>query len=398
LPANLAGMIGEPDKSVVARVVELRRQIHRHPELGFEELETSALVERELDALGIERRKLARTGVVGIVRGKLRGRVAALRADMDALPITERTGLPYASEIPERMHACGHDAHTAMLLGAARILAATRDQLEGTVVLIFQPAEEGPGGAEMMIAEGVLDDPKVDAIAMLHVDARMASGTIGVTPGAVNASADEVYITIHGTGGHGAYPHTAVDPIPAAAAMVLALQNIASRETDPLKSVVVTIGTIAGGYRNNVIADEVKLSGTLRAFDPEVRGELEGSVRRIIDGLANGYNVRADVRIVRGYPPVVNDARLAEAFTVYLRSHTKLRVEAMPPTMGAEDFAYFAQHVPGLQVRLGVRSEEAGAVHPGHSAFFRIDESALPTGVETLVSFARFVGGGGKSA
>ncbi|MBV8148551.1 MAG: amidohydrolase [Candidatus Eremiobacteraeota bacterium] len=390
-------MIGEPDKSVVARVVELRRQIHRRPELGFEEYETSALVERELDELGIERRKLAKTGVVGIVRGELPGGVAALRADMDALPIGERTGLPYASEISGKMHACGHDAHTAMLLGAARVLAAMRERLCGIAVLVFQPAEEGPGGAETMIAEGVLDDPKVDAIAMLHVDARMEAGTIGITPGAVNASADELYITIRGTGGHGAYPHTAVDPIPAAAAIVLALQNIAARETDPLKSVVVTIGTISGGYRNNVIADEVQLSGTLRAFDPQIRDEMEGRVRRIVDGLASAYNVRADARIVRGYPPVVNDASLARAFAEYLRSQSTIRIEAMPPTMGAEDFAYFALRVPGLQMRLGVRSEEAGAIHPGHSAFFRIDENAMRVGVQALVSFVLLIGSGGKS-
>jgi amidohydrolase len=391
-------MIAQPDKSLVARVVELRRQIHRRPELGFEERETSALVERELEGLGIERRRLAKTGVVGIVRGERSGGVAALRADMDALPIGERTGLPYASEIPGKMHACGHDAHTAMLLGAARMLAGMRAELCGTAVLIFQPAEEGPGGAELMIAEGVLDDPKVDAIAMLHVDARMESGTLGITPGAVNASADELFITVHGTGGHGAYPHTAVDPIPAAAAMILALQNIAARETDPLKSVVVTIGMISGGYRNNVIADEVHLTGTLRAFDPEIRDELEGRVRRIVDGLASAYNVRANVRIARGYPPVINDAQLAQTFSQYLRSHSKVRVEAMPPTMGAEDFAYFALRVPGVQIRLGVRSEDAEAVHPGHSALFRIDESAMPVGIQALVSFVLLVGSGGKRA
>ncbi|HKE36089.1 MAG TPA: M20 family metallopeptidase [Candidatus Baltobacteraceae bacterium] len=396
--ANLQAMIVEPEESLVARVVELRRSIHRRPELGFDVYETAALVERELDALGIEHRRLAKTGVVGIVRGKLDGRVVALRADMDALPITERTGLPYASEIDGKMHACGHDAHTAMLLGAASVLSKIRDRLHGTAVLIFQPAEEGPGGAEPMIAEGALDDPGVEAIAMLHVDPRLEPGALGITPGPVNASTDELFLTVRGKGGHGAYPHTAVDAIPAAAAIVLALQNIAARETDPLKSVVVTIGTIAGGYANNVIADEVQMHGTLRALDPEIRNGLEARVRRIVDGVASAYGASADVRIARGYPPVLNNVALAEAFAEYMRANSTFRVEKMPPTMGGEDFAYFAQRVPGVHVRLGVRSESAESVHPGHSALFRIDEAALPVGVATLVAFVQGVGSGGIRA
>ncbi|HET9030040.1 MAG TPA: M20 family metallopeptidase [Candidatus Aquilonibacter sp.] len=387
-------MIEELPASLVARVVELRRAIHRHPELGFEEERTSALVEAELDALGIPHRRVAKTGVVGVITGAKPGRVAGLRADMDALPITERTGLPYASEVDGKMHACGHDAHTAMLLGAAHVLHATRDSFAGTAVLLFQPAEEGPGGAEPMIAEGALDDPKVDAVTMLHVDPRIGPGEISITPGPVNASADELYITVRGKGGHGAYPHTAVDAIPAASAIVLALQNIAARETDPLKSVVVTIGTIAGGYRNNVIADEVKMSGTLRAHDPQIRDGLDARVRRIVDNVAAAYGASAEVTIVRGYPPVVNNERLAEAFAQMMHARGDIRVERLAPTMGGEDFAYFAQRVPGVHVRLGIRSEAAKSIYPGHSAEFRIDEAALPVGVATLVAFARGVGSG----
>ena len=341
---------------------------------------------------------MATTGVVGIVRGALPGRVAGLRADMDALPITERTGLPFASEIPGKMHACGHDAHVAMLLGTAHMLAERRDRLAGTVVLIFQPAEEGPGGAQPMIDQGALDDPKVDAIAMLHVDVRFEAGTVGISPGAVNACTDELSITVRGKGGHGAHPHTAVDAIPAAAAMVLALQNVAARETDPLESVVVTIGTIAGGYRNNVIADTVEMSGTLRAFDATLRGATQRKLERIVDGVARAYGVEAELRIVEGYPPVVNDERLADDATRYLNEHTGVSVVPARPTMGGEDFAYFAQRVPGLQIRLGVRSWKAGAMHPGHSPEFRIDEDALAVGVETLVAFATGVTTGGIRA
>ena len=387
-------MIEALPSRLAERIVEIRRAIHRRPELGFEEHETSALVARELEALGIEYRRVAKTGLVGVIRGAKPGKVAALRADMDALPITERTGLPYASEVPGKMHACGHDAHTAMLLGAATVLQQARESLHGDVVLLFQPAEEGPGGAEPMIAEGALDNPKVDAVAMLHVDPRIAPGEISITPGPVNASSDELYITVHGKGGHGAYPHTAVDAIPAASAIVLALQNIAARETDPLKSVVVTIGTIEGGYRNNVIADRVKMSGTLRAFEPAVRDALEGQVRRIAENVAAAYQASAEVRVVRTYPPVINHEVLARNFAAHMREHSDLQVQCLPPTMGGEDFAYFAQRVPGLHVRLGIRSEAAQSVFPGHSAEFRIDEAALPFGVRTLVAFARFVGSG----
>jgi len=376
------------------RAIAIRREIHRHPELGFEEHRTSALVERELDELGIEHRRVAQTGVVGVIRGALPGRTAALRADMDALPIDEDSGEACSSEVPGKMHACGHDAHTAMLLGAARELMGRRASLHGNVVLLFQPAEEGPGGAEPMIAAGVLDDPRVDAMTMLHVDPRLPTGTIGITPGPVNAAADELHVTIRGVGGHGGYPHKAVDAIPAAAATVLALQNIAARETDPLAAIVVTIGTIAGGYRNNVIADRVTLTGTIRSYDPAIRRGVEARIRRIVGGVAAAYACSADIAIVYGYPPVVNDPALAAAFTAYVRERNGTPVEALPPTMGAEDFAFFAERVPAVVVRLGIYNELRGSVHTGHSPQFRLDEDAIPTGIATLVAFAKGVTSG----
>ncbi|MBV8724603.1 MAG: amidohydrolase, partial [Candidatus Eremiobacteraeota bacterium] len=222
-------MAAQIERALEDRIIELRREIHRHPELGFEEHETAALVERELDALGVEHRRCAGTGVVATIHGANPGRNVALRADMDALPVAERTGLSFASAVEGKMHACGHDAHTAMLLGAAHVLTRRRTEFAGTVVLIFQPAEEGPGGALPMLQAGVLDRPKADAVAMLHVDSRLDVGTVGITAGGVSASTDELRLTVRGRGGHGAYPHTAVDAMPAAAALVLALQNIVAR-------------------------------------------------------------------------------------------------------------------------------------------------------------------------
>ncbi len=383
---------------VAQRAIEIRRDIHRHPELGFEEERTAAIVEAELDALGIEHRRVAKTGVVGIVRGALPGKVAGLRADMDALPLTERSGESFSSEVPGKMHACGHDAHTAMLLGAARILQAGRATLAGTTVLLFQPAEEGPGGALPMIEAGAMDDPKIDAVAMLHVDPRLETGTIGFIPGACNAAADEFHVHVTGRGGHGASPHLSVDAIPCAAAIVLALQNIAAREIDPLKTVVVTIGTIEGGYRNNIIADRVSLTGTFRSQDPAIRMSLETKARRIIEGVAAGYGATATLEVIYGYPAVINDAGIVETFRTYLGETTTLPVLSPPPTMGGEDFAYFAQRAPGVLVRHGIRSEAAGSIHPGHSPEFRVDERSLAYGIETLVAFARGVGSGRVAA
>jgi amidohydrolase len=379
---------------IIEHTVAIRRDIHRHPELGFEEERTAEIVERELRSLGIEHRRVAKTGVVGIVRGARPGKVVALRADMDALPITERSGEPFSSSVAGKMHACGHDAHTAMLLAAARVLQAQWETLAGTVVLIFQPAEEGPGGALPMIEAGVLADPKVEAIAMLHVDVRFDTGTIGLREGPVMAAADEFHITITGKGGHGSTPHRAVDAIPCAAATVLALQNIAARETDPLASAVVTIGTIEGGYRNNVIADSVKMTGTFRAFDPQIHDAMIEKAKRIIDGVAAAYGCTASFEVMLGYPPVVNDAPLVRSLRTYLGEHTSLNIIEQAPTMGGEDFAYFAQRVPGVVIRLGVRNESIGAVHMGHSPEFKIDEGALKHGVETLVAFAVGVSSG----
>jgi amidohydrolase len=380
--------------AVAERAIAIRRDIHRFPELGFEEERTAGIVERELDALGIEHRRVAKTGVIGIVHGELPGRVAGLRADMDALPLDERSGESFSSEVSGKMHACGHDAHTAMLLGAARVLQTERASLQGKTVLLFQPAEEGPGGALPMIEAGAMDDPKIDAIAMLHVDVRLDTGTVGFIAGACNAAADEFHVTIEGRGGHGASPHTAVDAIPCAAATVLALHTLASRETDPLATIVVTIGTIEGGYRNNIIADRVVMTGTFRTQNATIRKELEGRARRIVEHTAAAYGATGRLDVLWGYPAVVNDAELARTFRAYMAEHSDVPVLSPAPTMGGEDFAYFAERAPGLLIRHGIRNVAKGSVHPGHSPQFRLDEDALGYGIATLVAFARGVGAG----
>jgi amidohydrolase len=229
---------------------------------------------------------------------------------------------------------------------------------------------------------------------MLHVDVRLDTGTIGFVAGACNAAADEFHVTIAGRGGHGASPHTAVDTIPCAAATVLALQNLAARETDPLKTIVVTIGTIQGGYRNNIIADRVFMTGTFRTQDAQVRRELEGRARRIVENVAAAYGATGTLEVLYGYPAVVNDGELARTFRAYLGATSSLEVLSPPATMGGEDFAYFAERVPGLMIRHGIRSVAKGSVHPGHSAEFRVDEDALPYGIATLAAFARGVGAG----
>jgi amidohydrolase len=282
------------------------------------------------------------------VRGALPGKVAGLRADMDALPLTERSGESFSSKFPARCTpAVTTRTPRCCSVRRACCKADAGRTPRGTAVLFFQPAEEGPGGALPMIEAGAMDDPAIDAVAMLHVDPRLETGTVGFVAGACNAAADEFHVTIVGRGGHGAAPHLSIDAIPCAAACVLALQNIAAREIDPLKTVVVTIGTIEGGYRNNIIADRVTLTGTFRSQDPAVRMGLEARARRIVDGIAAAYGASATLEVIYGYPAVVNDAELARTFREYMLGTHRDPVESPAPTMGGEDFAYFASARPG---------------------------------------------------
>jgi amidohydrolase len=365
-----------------------RRHLHMHPELSYQEVETAAFVRARATALGLEvSAPLAGgTGLTALIRGHADGPIVALRADMDALPIVEDSTASYASTVPGVGHLCGHDAHTAMLLGAGALLQSRRPA-RGHVRLLFQPAEEGGAGAERMIADGALDD--VAAIYALHVDPRTPTGFSGSTVGPANAAADEIEIVVRGAGGHAAYPHLSIDAIAVAAQIVTGLQHVASRQTDPLLALVVTIGTIEGGFASNVIAPSVTMRGTVRTFDAALRAAMPERLQRMVTGIAAAHGASAELRYEFGYPATINDGALLPHFDASVAAVMGAgRHASMAPTMGAEDFSYYAQRVPGLIARLGVRNEARGFVHPLHHPRFDLDEEALPLGAALLADVA----------
>ena len=368
-------------------VVDLRRTLHRWPELGFHETRTSTLVTERLQALGLEvRTGIAQTGVLGILRGDAEGKTVLLRADMDGLPIEEASGVPYASQNRGVMHACGHDGHTAILLTVANVLAQRRRQFSGTVKFAFQPAEElPPGGAKGMIEEGVLKDPRVDAAFGLHLWNGLPVGKIGVDEGPIMASVDRFDIVIKGVGSHGAYPHTGIDPIVVGSHIVAALQTVVSREVPPLAPAVVTVGKFQGGTAFNVIPSQAELSGTVRSVDARIRQEMPARLERIVRGVTSGMRAECVFNYAFGYPVTINDLNRAQfARQVAARIVGDANVVSAGMTMGAEDMSYFLEAVPGCYVRLGSGNPDKGLIHPHHSALFNFDEAALPIGVELL--------------
>jgi len=373
-------------------LVETRRDIHRHPELGNREFRTGKLVAERLRALGLDvRYPVAKTGVVGILKGGRPGAVVAVRADLDALPIQERNDVPYKSENAGVKHACGHDAHTTILLGTAEVLAKMKDRLPGTVVFLFQPAEEGTpegeeGGAPLMIKEGVLDQPKVQAVYGLHMDPTLEIGEVGWSIGPIYASSDRFVIEVQGKKTHGAYPHTGLDPVPVAAEMVQALQLIVSRQFDALSPKVLTIGSIHGGNRFNIIADQVTLEGTLRTLDVDIRREMKERIQRTVAGVAATHGLTAALRWVgEGNLATMNDAALTRASVPSLqRVYGAAQTKEVKPQMGAEDFAALADRVPGLYIKMGVRNEAKGITAMIHTEDFDVDERVLPLGVKAM--------------
>jgi amidohydrolase len=374
--------------------IEIRHHLHAHPELSYQEFQTSAFVQKELKRYGIPFQVMAETGVVGLIEGKDPGsRTIALRADMDALPIQEENNVSYKSIHPGVMHACGHDVHTTCLLGAARILAETRDLWSGTVKLIFQPGEErNPGGASYLIRDGVLENPKPEAILALHVNPQLETGKLSFRGGKVMASADEIFMTIKGKGGHAAAPHLTSDIILIASHLVVSLQQLISRNCDPFSPSVFSISSFQGGFTTNVIPSEVKLMGTFRAMDETWRYKAHEIIKRHSKQLVEAMGAEIDVLIDVGYPAVFNNEPLnVIAKNIALEFMGETNVEEIEMRMGAEDFGYYCQRVPGCFFRLGTANKSMGITSGVHTPKFNIDESSIENGMGIMATLGALV-------
>jgi amidohydrolase len=407
LASSLGDQIDGAAEAIEARVIAWRRDLHEHPELGNREFRTAKIVQAHLEALGLDevRTGVAHTGVVGLLKGALPGPTVALRADMDALPVTEQVDLPFASKVRTTwngedvgvMHACGHDCHTAILMGVASVLVGLRGQLRGSVKFIFQPAEETPpdgedGGAKMMIAQGALENPVPRAIFGLHVTSRLPLGVVGYRPGPTMASSDKLKITVHGKQTHGAAPWLGVDPIVTAAQVVLGLQTVVSRGIDIAhEPAVVTIGTIRGGVRDNIIPDSVEMRGTIRAFDEAMRDEIHERVTTLAEAVSRGSRAGCTVCIDKSYPVTVNDPVLTEAMVPTLQRVAGAgHLELVPKVTGAEDFSFYQRIIPGLFFFVGVTppGTDPKQAYSNHSPRFFADERALVLGVRALAHLA----------
>lgn len=379
--------IREEVEKLKEEVVDIRRDFHKYPELGFEELRTSAIVANYLEELGLDvKQGIAGTGVVGVLRGSGSNRTVLLRADMDALPIEELSDIPYRSQNPGKMHACGHDGHTAILMCTAKVLSRLSDELKGTIKFVFQPSEEkDPGGAIKMIESGVLENPKVDFAYGLHLGTIFDTGKIVIRSGVFMAEADRFIVKVKGKGSHGAYPHMSVDPIVIASNIVLALQTIVSRETDPLDSVVVSVGKISSGDVFNVIPETAYIEGTVRTLRREKAQQVKQSIQRIVQDISLAYGGESELEYNFGYPPLCNDAFEVD-FVKGVASEIfgDESVLEAPISMGGEDMSYFLERVPGAFFWLGAGNKDKNRNYPHHSPYFDIDEEALPLGIQIL--------------
>ena len=380
--------IKELSSKYAPEFIAVRQHLHANPELSYQEFETSTFIQAKLKEFGIPFEIKATTGVVGLIKGKNpESRIIAIRADMDALPILEENDVPYKSKNKGVMHACGHDVHTTCLLGAAKILQELKNEWEGTIKLIFQPGEEkNPGGASYMIKEGVLENPKPSAIIAMHVHTTMPVGKLSFRSGKVMASADELYFTIKGKGGHAASPHLCVDPIFIGSQLVINLQQVVSRNSNPFNPSVLSITSIQGGATTNVIPNEVKLMGTFRAMDETWRAEAHELIKKISTELVQSMGGEIDIHIDKGYPAVINNDQLTEAASdAAAKFAGKENIEETELRMGAEDFGYYAQQIPACFYRVGVMNKQKGITSGVHTPTFNIDEDAIEVGIGMMV-------------
>ncbi len=369
-------------QSIKEELIGIRRDFHRHPELGYEEERTSLKIKEFLKKIGVEYIETAGTGVCGIIRGK-GNKTIGIRADIDGLPLEDNKNCSYSSRVKGKMHACGHDAHTTILLGVAKILNSVKHELKGTVKLFFEPAEETTGGAKLMVKEGVLENPKVDRVIGLHVDENIEVGNIGVKLGVVNAASNPFTIKIKGVGAHGARPHMGVDPIVISSHVILSLQEIISRELPPTDPAVITVGSIHGGTAQNIIPEEVVIAGTMRTMRTEHREYVKKRLREITSGIVGSMRGKCEIDIEESYPCLYNDDDvikdiLKAAYKEIGEEHVKM-LES--PSMGVESFAYFSMERPAAFYYLGCRNESKNIIYPAHGSLFDIDEDCLPIGV-----------------
>ena len=388
MPPSLPNDPGAAIRAIADRIepvlIEIRRDIHAYPELGFQEVRTAGIVAAELARLGIPHQTgIGRTGVVGMIQGGRPGPVLAIRADMDALPIQETSGLPFASTIDGLMHACGHDIHTTTLLGVAAVLRELAPQLAGSVKLVFQPAEEGLGGMQAMIDDGVMDNPSIDLALGFHNHPEMPAGSFGYVHGPTLAASDRFDITVHGKSGHAAYPHTTIDPLIAAAHLVTQLQTVVTREVNAMHPAVVTVGAIQGGTTYNIIPDSCLIKGTVRTLHARARDTAEAAIRRLADGMLGGMRVRCDISYRRGVPPLVNHDRVLDPAVAGVRKQFgNDAVKPGEPNLGGEDFALMAERVPGFQLRIG--SSQPGRRDRLHNSAYQPDERCISLGAQAL--------------
>ncbi len=392
---SISSEISEQINRIEAELKENRRYIHMHPELSFREYNTSSFIQKKLDEMGIKYVSgIAENGICAYIYGNKNiesesMKSILIRADMDALPIDEVSDKPYKSQNKNVMHACGHDAHVAVLLGVCKVLNNFKDKFGGVVKAVFQPGEETSGGALPMIEEGVLENPHTDVCVALHCDSDLDCGTIRVKPGSLYASPDDFRITVKGKGGHGAEPHNCIDPIMISASIIQALNNLISRETDPFDNAVISVGSIHGGSATNIIPDSVEIQGTARSLTNEVRGFLKKRIGETAEGICKTFGAECEYEYTELFPPLINDEKLAEdVYDSACRSIGKDKcVWGGAPTMAGEDFSYFSQNRPSVLFKLGCRNKSLGIVSLIHHSSFDIDENCLKTGVKVFVGF-----------